>query len=309
MPRAAALFDRGDALLKTGKIAEACDVFEESNRIEPRAGTLIHLGECRSRNHQLASAWLAYKEALARVKDPKKRAIATDKLGELEPKLSYLTIAVPEGHRVDALTLTRNGRPVEPGTWNHAMPVDGGVYTIAGHAPGRAGWTTKVTVPEASGKIRVEVPVLEPIAGPGPVVTATHPEVAIEPASPPPPDRHDTIEVERWTPRRKLAVVVGGGAAVGLIAGIVLGTQAKSKQHDAFVLCPDATLACAAADQANALVEAGHTRAVAADILSGAAGAAIASGVLWFTGAPEHRAAIVPTITPGAATVTLAGWF
>jgi cytochrome c-type biogenesis protein CcmH/NrfG len=53
---AEALFTEGDTLMKQGKVAEACEAFEASNRIEPRAGTLIRLGECREQNHQLASA-------------------------------------------------------------------------------------------------------------------------------------------------------------------------------------------------------------------------------------------------------------
>src|SRR4051812_8166985 len=51
------LFREGDRLMTEGKTVEACDAFEGSNRIEPRAGTLIRLGECREKNHQLASAW------------------------------------------------------------------------------------------------------------------------------------------------------------------------------------------------------------------------------------------------------------
>ena len=70
---AEAAFGEGDRLMAAGKIAEACDAFEASNRVEQRAGTLIRLGECREKNRQLASAWSAYKDALTRVRDPRKR--------------------------------------------------------------------------------------------------------------------------------------------------------------------------------------------------------------------------------------------
>src|SRR5206468_11468525 len=52
---AEALFSDGDRPMTAGKLAEACDAFEASNRIEARAGTLIRLGECRAKNNQLAS--------------------------------------------------------------------------------------------------------------------------------------------------------------------------------------------------------------------------------------------------------------
>src|SRR5438477_7089606 len=82
---AQALFNDGAKLMKQGKLAEACDAFEASNRIEARAGTLIRLGECREANHELASAWSAYKDALTRVKDPKKQKLATARIAEIEP--------------------------------------------------------------------------------------------------------------------------------------------------------------------------------------------------------------------------------
>ena len=104
---AEALFSDGDKLMKQGKLDQACDAFEASNRIEARAGTLIRLGECREQNHQIASAWSAYKDALVRVKDPKKQKLATAKVGELEPKLSYMTVTVA---KVDGLASLRPGR-------------------------------------------------------------------------------------------------------------------------------------------------------------------------------------------------------
>jgi len=112
---AESLFNDGDRLMAEGKLTEACDAFEASNRIEQRAGTLVRLGECREQNHELASAWSAYKDALTRVKDPRKRDIASAKAAAIEPRLSYLTVSVPEESRVDGLEITRNGRPLDRG--------------------------------------------------------------------------------------------------------------------------------------------------------------------------------------------------
>src|SRR4051812_11784859 len=58
---AEAMFDEGKRLMTERKLAQACEAFEASNRIEPRAGTLILLGDCCEQNQQLASAWSAYK--------------------------------------------------------------------------------------------------------------------------------------------------------------------------------------------------------------------------------------------------------
>lgn len=313
---AEALFSEGDALMKQGKTAEACDAFEASNRIETRAGTLIRLGECREKNHQLASAWSAYKDALTRVKDAKKRAIATDRVTQLEVKLSYLTVSVPDESRVDGLTLTRNGQPLDPALWNRAVPVNGGEYVIGGRAPGHEEWKTNVTVPNEAGKISVEIPKFKELGKlvPPPPDRLPPPD-RVGPVPPPAGGeaRDDGSPPSRWTARRKAAVGVSGVAAVGLVAGIVLGTQAKGKQNDAHALCPDRQTPCAGADKAEALIKAGQNRALGANVAFGVAGAAvIAAGVLWFTGAPEsspHRVAIVPSITPDTTTITAFGRF
>lgn len=301
---AEALFADGDRLMSAGKVAQACDAFEASNRIESRAGTLIRLGECRETNHQLASAWSAYKDALTRVRDPRKRDIAAAKVAELEPRLSYLTVLVSDESRVDGLTLTRNSQPLDPGLWNRAVPVNGGEYVIGGRAPGHEEWKTTVVVPAEAGKVSVEVPKFKELAklvAP----TAVTSDVASEED-----DQSQPAPAGPWTMRREIAVGVGGGSVLALAAGVVLGLTAKAHQKDAHELCPDAG-SCNDADRATDLVHSGHQLAIGANIAFGlAAGAGIAAGVLWFTGAPESRSvAIAPHVEPQGAGVALVGRF
>ncbi|MEO7732775.1 MAG: hypothetical protein ABIY55_17525 [Kofleriaceae bacterium] len=302
---AEALFSEGDKLMKGGQIVPACDAFEASNRIEPRAGTLIRLGECRARNRQLASAWSAYKDALTRVKDSTKKAIATAKVAELEPKLSYLTLSVPTGSKIDGLTIMRDGKPVDPMLWNRALPIDGGGYVITGSAPGHIEWKATATVPVEAGRITVDVPKLDPAAS-----VALRPATrAVERAQVSEP----TPQASMWTTKRKIAIAVAGGGAVAVVAGVVLGTQATAKQKDARALCEAPPTPCGDADRANALIEAGQSRALGANIAFGiGAAAVIAAGVLWFTGGrepPEQNLAIVPTLGPAETGVVVFGRF
>src|ERR1044071_2920592 len=132
---AESLFNDASKLMKQGDLARACEAFEASNRIEPRAGTLIRLGECREQNHQLASAWSAYKDALTRVKDRRKRALATARIAEIEQRLSYLKVSVAADGKLDGLVITRNGKPLDPTLWDRSLPVDGGEYVIVARAP------------------------------------------------------------------------------------------------------------------------------------------------------------------------------
>ena len=322
---AEALFTEGDNQMKAGKLAEACDAFEASNKLEARAGTLIRLGECREKNGQLASAWSAYKDALTRVKDPKKKAIAQGKVDELEPKLSYLTITVGDASKLNGLALVRNDKPLDPVLWNRGMPVNGGDFTIVARAPGRTEWKTTVKVPVEKGKITVDVPVLaDPKAVKAVTVTKVEP-TPVSKVEPTPPvvgqsdgaalvvdEPVDTTPTpSSFTTKRKIALGLGGVAALGIVGGVVLGKAAKTKEDDAFSLCPDPAMPCADAMRADALIDSARSKALTANIAFGVAGAAaIGAAVLWFTGAPstsETSVAIVPSAH--STTIAVSGRF
>jgi hypothetical protein len=288
------LFSDGERLLREGKTAAACDAFEASNRIEPRAGTLINLGLCREQNGQLASAWSAYKDAIARVKDPNKKKIAEDRVAAIEPRLSYLTITVADDSRLDGLVVTRNGRPVDSALWNRAFPVDGGSYALGGTAPGHVDWSSTIEVPKEAGKISVEVPRLNDapkLVAPASTVPApVTPQPALVDERPEAPGM--------FTGKRKLAVGVAAVGVVALAGGVVLGLQARGMRDDAFALCPDPATPCPDGDRANDLISSGRSRALLANVSYGVGGAAlIGAGVLWFLGAPvtpERRIAVIP---------------
>lgn len=306
---AQALFDDGNRLMHDGQFAEACEAFEASNRIEPRAGTLIWLGDCRVKNHQLASAWSAYRDALTRVKDPAKRETATKRAAEIEPRLSYLTVSVPDDRQLDGLVLTRDGKPFDPILWNRALPVDGGDYVIAGRAPDHEDWQVTAHVPIEGARITIEVPRLgermKPVAAP-PSPPSSPP--SSPPASPPPltealgPPAAPARGM--FTMRRKVAIGAAGASVTAVVVGAVFGESSRTKTNDAYKLCPDPAMTCVRADQANALIASSHRRSQEANIAFGAgAAAAIAAGVLWLTGAPDaespRRVSVVPRVAPG----------
>ncbi len=233
---AEALFNDGNRLMAEGKLAQACEAFEASNRAEPRAGTLILLGECREQNQQLASAWSAYKEALTRVKDPRYRDFAKTRATALESRLSYLTVSVPEESRIDDLTLTRNGKSFDSLLWNRALPVDGGDYIIAGGAPGHEEWQTTAHVPAEGAKVSVEVPKfkeLSELISPPPPAPTPLPEPSSIAGSP----NHDTLQPEQphdapAAPRassKVVPLVVGAGALVLLGGGVGFELWAESR--------------------------------------------------------------------------------
>lgn len=283
---AAALNRQGYRLLEEGKIAEACEAFEASIRAQPGAGAYLALGQCRERNQQLASAWSAYDAAHDRARDREKRDFASDRMAELEPRLSYLIVSVSEINRAAGVTITRNDTRLDPRLWNLLLPIDGGDYVIEARAPGREPQRLTAHVPVERGKVTAAVPDLER---------------AIPP--PPPP----------WTTRRKLAVA---SFAVGLVAaagGVGLQLKANADDDEKNRLCPMGRLStCEMGALATELSRSAARFQTGAYVAFGIAGAAaITGGVLWFTDRREasHGVAIAPTVSPGRFAVTAAWRF
>src|SRR5687768_2630591 len=61
--QAEALFQQGLGLFEGGKTQEACPLFEQSHRLEPKLGTLLNLALCHEKLGKTASAWAEFTEA------------------------------------------------------------------------------------------------------------------------------------------------------------------------------------------------------------------------------------------------------
>ena len=303
------LFRDGKRLMKEGDYAEACDAFEASNQKDPAVTTQLNLADCREKNGQLASAWGVFLEVERATRGDDKQATyhktAHDRAAKLEPRLSYLTVSVPDESKVSGLELTRNGIDVPSGSWNRAIPVDGGDYTITGHAPGHEEWSTTVHVDAEADQVSVDVPKFKEV------------DVLMEDteAKQPPPDEPDEPIVvdspSAFTGTRKAALAVGGVGLLAAGAGIVLGLQSKGFEDDANGICMHSP--CARADEANALLDKSDSRALLANISFGVAGAAVIGAVvLWFVGAPDAAStetALAPVLTPDTRGVAVVGRF
>jgi len=294
------LFRDAKQLMQKGRFGEACNAFQASQKLDPAVTTVMNLADCREKNGQIATAWSLFLEVERLTRgDAKQDALhrtAQDRAKKLEPRLSYLTVSVPDESRVSGLVLTRNGTPLEEVLWNRAIPVDGGEYTIGGQAPGHEVWQTIVTIAPEKGKHTVDVPKFKQVDAlmvPAPNQTKPQPEGEVQ--------EDELIEPpSALTPRRKIALGVAGGAVIAGGAGLLLGLQAKGYEQDAADLCP--TTNCADAAAANALVDKAEQRALFANVAYGVGAAAlVGAAVLWFTGAPDEAPAehaLVPRVGP-----------
>lgn len=143
------LFRDGRELMKAGDFEAACDRFQRSNRLAPKVGTLLNLGDCYAKRGKTASAWAAFVEAkalAAQTNDLRREAEALQRSTVLEPKLAYVMIAVDA--KLEGLEIFRGSNKVDPATWNAAVPVDPGDYELRATAVGRVSWNSKeVAVP------------------------------------------------------------------------------------------------------------------------------------------------------------------
>jgi hypothetical protein len=282
-PEAEKLFRDGKALMKAGKLAEACSAFEASERSEHNVATVMSLADCREKNQQYASAWAGFLQADSQTRNEQSKAgaainaVAKKRAAALENRLSYLTINVPDESRIEGLVVTRDDITIEPGAYNRAMPVDGGEHTIAGHAPGHEAWSTKITLDPENDKKAVEVPkfkelpkLVNPPPGEGPGVTIV-----------PEPDT--------FTPMRVGAASSLGVGVLAVGGSLFAGYYANKADDEAKTTCVKGSCDDAAAARANALRETARKRSRIANVAGGVAIAAvIAAGVLWYLGAPEE---------------------
>jgi hypothetical protein len=211
--QAEALFREGRALMDAGKLGEACAAFDASQRFEPAISTLLNLANCREKNNELATAWGLFLEAerstRAGVDESTKllHQVALDRASRLEPRVSKLTISVSPESKLDGLDILRDKEYVDSATWNRALPINGGTYTITARAPGRNQWSTTITLENADDAKTVLVPKLT-LAVPEVVALAPKP-VDVSPAEN--PERHRSL----------LAVKLAGAGAVVAFGGAV----------------------------------------------------------------------------------------
>lgn len=178
---ALAVFRKAQELVAEQKYAEACPLFEETVRIEPRAiGARLMLADCYERTGRVASAWTAYSvagDAAAAENQTERVRLARAKVDELRPHVPELTIEVgAEAQTVVALEIKRNGVLVGNAQWGLPVPVDPGAHVITAAGAGKKPWTMTIRL-EAGEKGALEVPGLadEPIAPMTPLFTPAAP--------------------------------------------------------------------------------------------------------------------------------------
>jgi hypothetical protein len=234
---AEALFREAQTLFDAGKAAEACPKFQASYDLDRGLGTLLNLARCYAAIGKTASAWALYvdlQNLASRAGQPDREAIAREQISALEPKLMRLQVAVPYASRAEGLTITLDGKPVEPATWGTATPRDPGAHSLAARAPGKRPWSQIVELGQEGATVVVDVPALEELP-PEPVEPQPVPPASAAPPPSPSPAANgpgDAPSDGRST-RRIAGFVVGGVGIAGLVVSAALAGDAAARWSDA----------------------------------------------------------------------------
>jgi hypothetical protein len=299
---AGALFDKGVADMEAKRFASACPAIEESQRIDPRPGTLFTLAECLAGWGKVASAVARYQDyadlvpRLAPQQQARHRerlATARAQLAKLKPTVPTLTLVLPANAPADT-TVTRNGETLGSAALGLPLPVDPGTYEIITHAPGMPDQQTNVTLELGEAK-RVELelgaaPASVPVASAPPAAAPVPQQNSVPDAPPPPP--------ASGSGRRTAAYVSGGIGVAGVLLGSVTGVLVLGKKQTVNDNCTDH----ACNDRGYSAANSAQSLALASDIGFGVGVAGlVVGGVLLLTGShakPEQRAhAWQPTLT------------
>jgi hypothetical protein len=217
------LFLDGRTLMSAGKYAEACPKFAESNKIDPKLGTLLNLALCHEMSGMTASAWGEYTQAAElahRAGQSDRESVARDHATKLEPGLLHVVVRAAA---TDGLVVSLDGQPVGPAAFGSAMPIDPGPHRLVATAPGRAAFETSFRADAGAGDRTVEVPALA-------VDTSSH-------STPPPAEAtqaHPAPEAAGGSSgTRTVGFLVGGAGVVLLGVGSFFGVRAFSDKNTA----------------------------------------------------------------------------
>ncbi|MDI1450421.1 hypothetical protein [Polyangium sp. 6x1] len=233
---AEALFQKGVAEMEAQQFAVACPHLAESQRIDPRPGTLYTLAYCEMSAGRIATAVAHYEDYLraydrmkpdqqAKHADRARQASAQkEALSKDVPELSIvLPPGAPAGTRV-----RRDGTEMGAAMLGIALPLDPGEHVVLLEVPGAKAVETKVSVERGEKKtLELELPAPDVAADPKPAlapIVAETPKVLDAPAS-----RSGGLRTGGF-------VALGIGAA-GLLAFGVTGGLAVAKKADVAANC------------------------------------------------------------------------
>ena len=149
------LFGEGRAAMQARAFAKAIPLLEESQRLDPAAGTLLNLAVCHAELGRTATAYRLFGEALFAAEqkgDVEQAELARERREVLVGKLATVRV-VAAGDVVVAI----DGEPITPAALARDVPLDPGAHRLVATYPSGRGWETSFAT--SVGRTSIEVPV------------------------------------------------------------------------------------------------------------------------------------------------------
>jgi hypothetical protein len=151
---AEAQFNRGLAEMEEGRYESGCPALEESQRLDPRPGTLFTLAECEALRGRVATAMTRFQDYMTlfermtpdqRSKQQGREVIVKKRQAELAAKVPTLTLRAPASPP-RGMVVKRGDLVLSSASLGVALPVDPGEYVVVTEAAGLARNEQSVTI-------------------------------------------------------------------------------------------------------------------------------------------------------------------
>jgi hypothetical protein len=262
---AESLYEEGKQLFFKKDFATACPKLAESDRLDPAGGTVLMLGECYEGEGKVASARIAFGEAIARAQ--RDRRIDREKeakrhLAAIESHVPKYVIEVPDEVRNTAGLVVKSGGVVVPSvSFGIELFADPGTLELTAEAPGYETFRGKLFIKEGAVS-RIQIGALARSAPVAPLAESAPPPLAPAKSS-------------MATP---VAIAIGGVGLVALGFGGYFGGKAIADTHAVNSQCKgDPT--CGNLEAVNLAHTADH-EGTAANVLLPIGAVAVAVGIV-----------------------------
>jgi len=230
------LFRDAKALLDADKPAEACPKLVESQRLDPKPGTMLNLAVCHEKEGKTASAWSDFIEAASlasRAGQKEREDFARERAASLEATLSRIAVRVPSP--VPGIAVKLDGRELVAAAWGTAAPIDPGEHAVLVTAPGYASWSDKFVIAPGAGTREVSIPALSPARGAAKEPSGQEGNTAqtnLSQKNPPGPEQPGGASPRLWA-----GVALGAVGLAGIVVGSVFGLRTFSKRDEGNAEC------------------------------------------------------------------------
>jgi hypothetical protein len=316
------LFHDGQAALDAGRVAEACNLLRDSQRLDPKLGRLLNLAFCHERQGSFAAAWREFSAATAWASQKgqdERASFARVHAEKVAAKLSLVKLEFSGGREPGSIQI--DGEVVPREGWTLPIPLDPGEHPVV--VSGDHKKSAQLTFVATVGSTTLVIPGLEDevVAAPAPVsppevapveaptVESPAPLMVAAPVTPALVEEDGSIR-SGGHGKRTFGWISEGVGVAALGAGVYFGLAAAGKKSDADPHCPAPAKLCDTAGQA--LIGEARTDAIVSTINIGVGVAALGLGTYMLLTSHEAKPRtsgvhIIPGVGPRSASVGLEG--